>query len=111
MVFGTLYDVVAIQMNRPSQDKEEVKPEPAVFRKTGVQNGGFLPEPEISKVALPDEEKTMSNGGATVTGSEVAVEDVKVIVSPARPTAEVRSMGIYHQLLHSFYRSQPMSVL
>ena len=101
MVFGTLYDVVAIQMNRYPQDKE-VKPEPAVFRKTGVQNGGFLPEPEISKVALPDEEKT---------GSEVAVEDVKVNVIPTRPTAEERSRGIYNQLLHFFYHSHPISVL
>ena len=102
MVFGTLYDIVAIQMHRSSNDKEETHQQPPnTFRKTGVQNGGFLPEPEISKVALPDEEKTVGNGGGAVSDSALVVEDVKVDVSPPKPTAEKRSRGsvvIWHPL-------------
>ena len=96
MVFGTLYDVVAIQMNRSLNDKQETQQVTAISTKPGIQNGGFVPDTEISKVALPDDDK-ICNGVTKISGvAEVAVEDVKLnVVSPARITAEEKSRGTW----------------
>ena len=94
MVFGTLYDVVAIQIKRSSNTEPEIKQEPATFRKTGFQNGGFLSEPDIAKVALPDDVKIDNGGGTKVYDAALSVEDLKVNVNPATRPTEERSIGI-----------------
>ena len=94
MMFGTLYDVVAIQMNRSSNDKHEPQQVTAISTKPGIQNGGFAPDPEISKETLPDDDKICTGVAKRYGATEVAVEDVKRnVVRPARTTAEEKSRG------------------
>ena len=96
MMFGTLYDVVAIQMNRSSNDKHEPQQVTAISTKPGIQNGGFAPDPEISKATLPDDDKICTGVAKRYGATEVAVEDVKRnVVSPARTTAEEKSRGTW----------------
>ena len=94
MVFGTLYYIVAIQMNRSSSDKQETQHESLNRSKIAIQNGDFVHDPEISKEALPDETKMGSVVTKVAGTAEVAVEDISPnVVSPTRTTPEEKCRG------------------
>ena len=55
MVLGTLYDVLAIQMNKSSKNTNVQIQKPTLSKTNGITNGGFTADSEIAKVAIGEE--------------------------------------------------------
>ena len=118
-MLGTLYDIIAVQMNKsPSNQGQDVSPSaPAPF-KNGFTNGGYVVEPEVSKVALntssylgntadidtkdhiesnvdlDTQNHLASNGLKSVPDAEVKVDDVKLnYITPTNVATDQPSRG------------------
>lgn len=128
IVLGTLYDIIAVQMNKsPSNQGQDVSPPaPAPF-KNGFTNGGYVVEPEVSKVALntssylgntadidtkdhiesnvdlDTQNHLASNGLKSVADAEVKVDDVKLhYITPTNVATDQPSRGKIEKALLSF---------
>ena len=55
MVLGTLYDVLAIQMNKSSKNTNVQIQKPTLSKTNGITNGGFTADSEIAKIAIGEE--------------------------------------------------------
>ena len=55
MVLGTLYDVLAIQMSKSSNNTNVQTQKPTVSKTNGITNGGITADSEIAKISIGEE--------------------------------------------------------
>ena len=79
MVLGTLYDVLAIQMNKSSKNTNVQIQKPTLSKTNGITNGGFTADLEIAKIAIGEE--------ANATKVELEMRAIQS-VEPSAPTLQ-----------------------
>lgn len=81
MVIGTLYDVMAVQMQRSSSENHESMLKDSVVTKAVYSNGSYVSDSAVPKEALFEKENGVNGIAKAVEGpSEVTADDVKVVV-------------------------------